>query len=246
MTNLTTYLFVDGGHLRKYYEDFTNKWFGNDGELDFTKIKADFNADKCFYFDCVEDASKFRGLRKSDWRVELGFLRNGNKREQKEVDTLIAVSMVRCAYIGKMSNAILLSGDTDFRPVVEELVRMDVDVKVVGNKKNTSQELMGEATSVQLLDIDDYYRWTTESLKPTKPLENIKRYDANNHPISLPESRKSVKKGFFNEKDLTLIHEGEKLYYLSHYEENFSWLEADNQEDLITFFELKYGKITWK
>ncbi len=245
MTNLTTYLFVDGGHLRKYYEEFANKWFGNNGELDFAKIKADFNADKCFYFDCDDDGSKFRGLRKSNWRVELGYL-SGKKRTQKEVDTLIAVSMVRYAHIGKMDKAILLAGDGDFRPVVEELIRMDIDVQIVGDKKHTSQRLMGEATSVQLLDIDDYYRWTKESVKITKPLENIKRHNANNHPKSLPESSKSVKKGLFNEKDVTLIHEGEKLYYLVHYyEDNLYWLEADNQEDLLTFFELKYGKIDW-
>lgn len=246
MTNLTTYLFVDGGHLRKYYEEFANKWFGNYGELDFAKIRADFNADKCFYFDCDDNGSKFRELRKSDWRVELGFLRNGKKREQKEVDTLIAVSMVRYAHIGKMSTAILLSGDTDFRPVIEELVRMDVDVKVVGNRNNVSQELMGEATSVQLLSIDDYYRWTKESVKIVKPLENIKRYDANSRPTSLPESRLSAKKGLFNGKDVTLIHEGERLFYLVHNEDNFSWLESENEEDLLTFFELKHGKIDWK
>lgn len=89
------------GTCEKYYEDFTNKWFGNDGELDFTKIKADFNADKCFYFDCVEDASKFRGLRKSDWRVELGFLRNGNKREQRKLTLLLLLVWFVVHILGK-------------------------------------------------------------------------------------------------------------------------------------------------
>jgi len=245
MTNPTTYLFVDGGHLRKYYEEFANKWFGNDGELDFTKIKADFNADKCFYFDCVDDASKFRELRKSDWRVELGFLRNGKKREQKEVDTLIAVSMVRFAYIGKMSNAILLSGDTDFRPVVEELVRMDVDVKIVGNKNNVSQELMGEATSVQLLDIDDYYKWTKESVKTTKTLEKIKMRTLID-VANAPANSLLLKNGKYLQDDITLKQENESSFFLMRQgQKEFLFIASDSPTDLEIYFELKYGKIDW-
>lgn len=244
MTNSTTYLFVDGGHLRKYYEDFANKWFGNDGEIDFAKVKTDFNADKCFYFDCVDDDSKFRGLRKSDWRVELGFLRNGKKREQKEVDTLIAVNMVRCAYIGKMSNAILLSGDTDFRPVVEELARIDVDVKVVGNKNNVSQELMGEATSVQLLDIDDYYRWTKESVKAVKPLAKIKERTVND-TSSISATTKSIKKGKYLGDSITLMKENDSSFFLISQKPEFLFLVSDSPIDLETYFELKYGKIDW-
>jgi len=241
MTNPTTYLFVDGGHLRKYYEEFANKWFGNDGELDFDKIKADFNADKCFYFDCVDDESKFRGLRKSNWRVELGYLSSGNKRTQKEVDTLIAVSMVRYSHIGKMDKAILLTGDGDFRPVVEELIRMDIDVKIVGDKKHTSQRLMGEAIAVQLIDIDDYYKWTKESVRTQKPLE-IKKYDGTTYPNLY--SPNSIKEGNFMNHKVDLV-ENEGLYYLVYKGDEFLGFSANNQLDLEIYFELKYGEADW-
>ena len=241
--NNNTYLFVDGNYLQEDYKRFAEKWFGTDGKLDFDKVRKEFGADRNFYFDAADDPNKFKDLQQSNWVVELGYVSSGRNRKQKEVDILMALRVIGYAYGNKMSNAILLAGDGDFRPLVHELVRLNVEVKVIGNKKSISTQLLGEATSTYFIDIDDYYRWTQESIKAIKPLEQIKRYNASNHPTTLPDSRILTKTGKFNEKVITLIHEAESLFYLVQTEDNFVWLEADNQEDLINFFEIKYGKI---
>ena len=36
---MTTYLFIDGGHLRRNYAETVRSWFGSEGEIDFGQIK---------------------------------------------------------------------------------------------------------------------------------------------------------------------------------------------------------------
>ena len=134
-----TYLFVDGSNFRQYFNETTKKWFGQEVEFDFKKIKDFFNAEKVFYFDCIDDIknenetdvaydAKVNGqeeeLNKIDkvegCHVHLGSLRHAKKqkrRGQKEVDVMLAVQMMEHAFRGNMSKAILLSGDLDFRPL---------------------------------------------------------------------------------------------------------------------------------
>lgn len=80
--------------------------------------------------------------------VHLGFgeLR-GLKRKvrQKGVDTLIAVDMVAGAYSQLFDIAVLVAGDADFVPVVEEVKRRGVMVAIAGRSNSTSSELMAAA-----------------------------------------------------------------------------------------------------
>ena len=50
-----TYLFVDGANFRQYFNEVTQKWFGQEVEFDFKKIKDFFQAEKAFYYDCLDD-----------------------------------------------------------------------------------------------------------------------------------------------------------------------------------------------
>jgi hypothetical protein len=55
---MTTYLFIDGRHLRKHYQETVQKWFGSEGEIDFRQIKDGFLGGaiwRCFYYDALAD-----------------------------------------------------------------------------------------------------------------------------------------------------------------------------------------------
>lgn len=186
----STYLFVDGSNFRQYFNETTQKWFGQEVEFDFKKIKDFFQAEKAFYYDCIDDIKidnenqqdfearvdlqevKLNKIREVEGcHVHLGSLSGkGKKKCQKEVDVLLAVQMMEHAFRGNMSKAILLSGDKDFRPLVESLVRLGLFVEVVGDKNHISKDLIHSADNHRTLNFPNYYNWVREEFYEIKPL----------------------------------------------------------------------------
>jgi uncharacterized LabA/DUF88 family protein len=83
-----------------------------------------------------------------DVHVSWGILRpkRGKKpAHQKAVDTLVAVDMVVGAFTEIYSVALLISGDADFLPVIEEVSRRGVMVVVCGEKESVASELIAAA-----------------------------------------------------------------------------------------------------
>jgi uncharacterized LabA/DUF88 family protein len=80
-----------------------------------------------------------------------GFVR-GRKgkmpRQQKAVDTLLSVDMLVGAFNGIFGNALLVAGDADFVPAVQEVQRRGVHVCVVASPTNLSPELRWAADRV--------------------------------------------------------------------------------------------------
>ena len=68
--------------------------------------------------------------------------RRGEKRQQKGVDTLMAVEMVAGAFTGIFDMAVLIAGDADFVPVLEEVGRRGVTAVVAGGLYNSSDALV--------------------------------------------------------------------------------------------------------
>ena len=78
-----------------------------------------------------------------DTALGFGTLRGKRSHQprQKSVDTLMAVDMLVGAFTGIFSLAVLVSGDADFVPVVDEVRRRGVEVIVAAGLKHLSQEL---------------------------------------------------------------------------------------------------------
>ncbi len=143
-----TYLFIDAGQLQTFYRDTYEPVFGPDYEVDFARVKEEFKAKRVFYYDCPEN--KKPGESDADFKVRQeaqeerldriekvegvhvrrGWLSSGKKRQQKEVDVLLAVDMLTHSFYRNMTKAVLLSGDRDFKPVVESVVRLGVYVEI--------------------------------------------------------------------------------------------------------------------
>ena len=78
----------------------------------------------------------------------MGVVRGGTKRRpprQKGVDTLVAVDMLVGAFTQLFSVAVLLAGDADFVPVVNEVRRRGVMVVVAGERKSIADDLVRAA-----------------------------------------------------------------------------------------------------
>jgi NYN domain len=87
-----------------------------------------------------------------------------NKR-QKGVDILLAVDVLRHAERRNMDKVLLMSGDGDFRPLVQALVDTGLTVWVFGDRHHTSQDLKLAADRYVPLSLTDYFGLATEDFR---------------------------------------------------------------------------------
>jgi uncharacterized LabA/DUF88 family protein len=166
------YLFVDGGSLRGKLDNVSRAYFnGNSFNLDFTRLVSDFT--KVFYYDAVpvrnegeaEDIyhARIRPQRQlldSAAGVDRIHVYEGDARkrrkvglEQKKVDVMIAVDMLTHTFRHNMHKATLLTGDNDFKPLIDALVQEGMFVTLWYPCGETSKELMNAADTRKRLGL---------------------------------------------------------------------------------------------
>lgn len=136
------YLFIDGGCLRAVLDSVSAKYFAGD-QLDLNYVVWAREYNKVFYYDCLPALRNgesqqdyeariapveafFERLRRIDGiHVFNGTMtrRGGRGPEQKQVDIKIAVDMLTYSFRRTMSSATLLTGDLDFKPLIDALVQ---------------------------------------------------------------------------------------------------------------------------
>jgi uncharacterized LabA/DUF88 family protein len=179
-----TYLFIDGEYLRQRHRQAMQEFFGLDGELDVEPIKRQTGAQRAYFYDSLDDSPRpgesseackartaplerfFNEVRDlSGFHVRLGSVSSGKKRQQKEVDILLAVDMLTHGFDRNMSHAVLVAGDLDFRPIVEALVRRGVFVQVWYHASSIAQELPYAADFGRKVQFRQIYSWNTEAFR---------------------------------------------------------------------------------
>jgi len=266
---MTTYLFIDGGHLRQYYAETVRPWFGSEGEIDFVQIKDGLlggGIARCFYYDALEDEQRnnesdvdfasriardeevFGKIEElNGYFVRLGSLTGQRKRRQKKVDILLAVEALDHAVRRNMDRAILLTGDRDFEPLVDSLVRTGIHVHVVGDKKHTSAYLRRAADASTLLTFDDYFEFTARSLKARFQIRV-----RHTNGVLAPEMA-AFRNGTIQGKQATLRRQrfdgGGEMFYIHvadfHLQGKSLMLESGDIDRLQLYFALQYGEIAW-
>ena len=117
-------------------------------------------------YDAVDAVSPEVGLEdylarvdaRPDCEVRLGTVSTGKRRQQKAVDVLLAVDMLVGAHRLIYDLAVLVAGDADFVPVVEEVRREGRMVLVVANRASLSDGLRRSADRAHELN-DDLSSW---------------------------------------------------------------------------------------
>lgn len=263
---MTTYLFIDGRHLRKHYQETVQQWFGSEGEIDFRQIKDGFlggGIARCFYYDALADEQQqgeseqdfdarlekeeavFNGIEDLDgYFVRLGSMTGLKRnRRQKKVDILLAVEALDHAVRRNMDRAILLTGDRDFEPLVNSLVQMGIQVHIAGDKKHTSPHLRRAADASTLLTFDDYFEFTTRSLKGRFPI-SIRRID------KPPDRAREIETGLLRGKQITFrTCDAPAVYYAFakdfYRERQHLCLEYNDADRLKLYVKLQYGEVDW-
>jgi uncharacterized LabA/DUF88 family protein len=190
------YLFVDAGHIRECYGSAMRDWFMCESEIDYEKLKKRVGAFKLFYYDCLDhirsagESDSAFSTRKEQQEaqfdqirsivgahVRLGSLAGSSqkRRRQKGVDILLAVDMMNHAIRQNMRRAVLVTGDADFKPLVESMIQIGMFVEVVGDLKSTSKELVRAADASELLAFDEYFTLAPGGLQNDFPLPDKRR-----------------------------------------------------------------------
>jgi hypothetical protein len=132
-----------------------------------------------FYYDCIDNEKK-NGESQTDFdarvaaqeeyldaidalegfHVRRGHLASGRNKQQKEVDVLLAVDMMNHAFSRNMTKALLISGDRDFRPVVQSVAAIGTYVQVMYRKETGAKPLGNAADFVEHLDVTKLIEWT--------------------------------------------------------------------------------------
>ncbi|MES2746176.1 MAG: NYN domain-containing protein [Bdellovibrionota bacterium] len=157
-------------------------------------LRASFPLDllRCYYYYCppymsqepTEDELKRMEVHKDfvaelqslgRWAVRLGKLQKrweGQREvyEQKRVDVLLSVDMVRHAAAGHIQHAVLVAGDSDFVPAVEAAKEHGVTVSLwCGQAKTVHKDLIALADEVYAFD------WKTFPLIRNNPVDSRAR-----------------------------------------------------------------------
>lgn len=159
MARYHAHAFVDGGYLRRTAEQLGRGWVDPRAVSEMVTYRDDIQTwgapglpvdrpiglTRVTYYDCVPPEGERDPLGMlsycravellPDTELGLGVLRGGkNRDEQKRVDTQIAVDLVVGAFTGAYSVAIVISGDQDHIPAIQEVKRRGVMVVVAATR----------------------------------------------------------------------------------------------------------------
>ena len=254
------YLFVDGGYLRKIYTKYMNDFFGVDGEINLLLVKNSASAVRAYYYDCLDDIQKsdeseadfrarvkrqddfFNEIRSlSGYHVRLGTLSGTpGKLRQKEVDVLLAVDMLTHGFYRNMSQAVLLAGDLDFKPIVDSLVQHGTYVHVLYERHTAARTLYWAADVGEEIAFHTLYNWSTTDFRDTHPIPGGGRSNS-----ARPTNLHVIKKGIAADGSITLFRKGRGyLLFADACPPRMSLtLEFDDLEKLEEYFELEFGRM---
>ncbi len=260
MQDHTRYLFIDGGYARTAYQHAMHTVFDDFGEIDVAIIAQQARAFRTYYYDCLDET---QGNTESDvqfqQRVEtqrtyferirsmvgvhlqLGTLTGTRPKRQKEVDVLLAVDMLTHGFNRNMTHAALLTGDLDFRPVVEALVRSGVYVEVWFEKTTAAKELYWAADLGQQLDFGALYNWSDQRFRSTHGLPTFDTA----HP---PVTGELLHSGTCGGRPVQILREPNSHIFVLRAEnpDGVVWSEHTDQTVLERYFSLVYGPVEWQ
>jgi uncharacterized LabA/DUF88 family protein len=258
----TTYVFIDGNYLRKVADNFMQEMFGVASELNFDAIRPGTNVRRVFYYDCLNDLrnngesdaefearvakqeSVFNTIQSlRGFHVRLGSV-TGSRRKlrQKKVDISLAVDAMEHAFRGNMSHVCLVSGDLDFAPLVDCLVRIGTYVEIMYERRSAATDLYRAADGSQEITFGSVYHWSTTDFRRRYPIPS------GHCGGEFPSGYKSVKIGTANGKKVGL-YKGSTDFLLA--AEQFDpnkftlFLQFAEPEFLEKYFRVAYGPLEW-
>jgi uncharacterized LabA/DUF88 family protein len=176
--NEKTALFIDGANL---YAASRNLGFDVDYRALLQFFRARSNVLRAYYYSAVLETEEYSPLKPlTDWLAYNGYAlvtkpareftdASGRRRIKGNMDIELAIDMLEMAE--RIDHAILFSGDSDFRRLVEAVQRRGVRVSVVSSIRTSppmaADELRRQAdTFVELSEIAPEFTRKPNELRP--------------------------------------------------------------------------------
>jgi uncharacterized LabA/DUF88 family protein len=257
-----TYLFIDARYLLARRREALEPVFPDVPDIDFEELRRLARATRIFYYDCLDDAQranesegdfngrvqtqelKFEKIRERyAVHLRLGTLVGKRPRlRQKEVDVQLAVDMLTHGFAKNINKAILIAGDLDFRPIVEALVRNGVFVEVWYEPKTASKELFWAADFGRALEFQEFYEMSGGEFRRAHPLP-VESSTA----FTLGPAESALKRGQVGDKKIFLFRRGKLVFlYSPGWKNRQFYLECDDEELLVRYFNTFHGQIVWR
>ena len=189
-------IFIDGGYiLNQFKQSNIEPDWEELADYFLAPLRQSVPLDllRCYFYYCppyvsqepsddeIERLKEFEAftetvLSNDRWAMRLGKLqkrKEGNKDvfEQKRVDVLLSVDMVRHAAAGHIQHAVLIAGDSDFIPAVEAAKESGVTLSLwCGNYNTVHNDLIALADEVHQLDWKYFPRFV-----PDEPVRSAKK-----------------------------------------------------------------------
>jgi len=176
-----TALFIDGTNL---YSASRNLGFDVDYRNLLTFFRAKAQVIRAYYYSAVLETEEYSPLKPlTDWLAYNGYTlvtkpakeftdAAGRRRVKGNMDIELAIDMLELA--PKLDHAVLFSGDSDFRRLVEAVQRLGVRVSVVSSIRTTppmvADELRRQADQfIELADIAPEFTRRQMEPRPRPP-----------------------------------------------------------------------------
>lgn len=177
----TRYLFIDAASLDARVKQLSEN-VANGAELSLNWWQVGAGYQKIFFYDALPGQKKSEAdedyqLRRNVAEARHTYLqtfdrfrvyqgdarwRSGRGHEQKKVDVMIAVDMMKHTIRRNMQEAALLASDVDFAPLLNALVDEGMFVTLIYSPGKTSAELLGTADARVSLTSAKMYEWLDE------------------------------------------------------------------------------------
>jgi uncharacterized LabA/DUF88 family protein len=255
----TAYLFIDGGYLRHLYTQQMKEFFGCDGTLSFKSIKNNLSARKAFYYDGIAEQQPdeadtdykarvekqielFRKIRLTEgYHVRPGAVVGESKKKirQKEVDVALAVDTLNHAFRGNMTTAKLITGDRDFKPLVDSLVSLGTYVELWADKATVADALIEAADTWNRIKLTTLHNWSEDDFVRKHRLPQT---------VNLPEPPPSIvrREALYKRSSVKITEapDSPKPCYYLHCPDKGLLLTYDDRSKPEQFFEMEYGPLT--
>jgi uncharacterized LabA/DUF88 family protein len=259
------YLFIDGACLDNILIRIGKELFNGD-KVDLVHEYLGGGYDKVFYYDALPRKNK--GESEVDFADRLSakeyFLNNLKVKDkfhvyegvvlerrqqlnQKAVDIMIAVDMLRHSFRKNMDKATLLTGDLDFKPLLDALILEGMYTTLWFDPRITSKELLYSADSNQVLLPSFLYQNSTDSFKASHTVPQI---CAGDNSAQLQKTFKLIlAKGQLNSGEVSLCsNDLQEEFCITYYERRIGvrYATFKDKEYLRQWFEYEYnGLINW-
>lgn len=254
-----TYVFIDGSYVREAVDLAMREIFDVPGDLAPEEIMPS-DAFRAYFYDCVDDLkrtgeaeiefsarlaaqeARFSRMReRPGLHLRLGTLAGSRRRRQKEVDILLATDMLTHGFNRSMTHAILVTGDLDFRPVVETLVRSGVFVYVWYEKRSAAKELHLASDFGSEISWHGLYNWNTEDFRR---VHHPPTHTMAHGPVTGSHFSQS---GMYKGRPVALLKSIPVDPFILRVEmsDGVHWFEHSDQQVLDRYFSMLHGPIQW-